>query len=112
MEKVKQRAVLYTMGSALFMAVALLLARDGMWVPAVFGAVLGILSAAECFWLGQEYELEAIWEAMDDMDFKKEEEQRENVACSKCNCERFQVIGGRLVCMCCGHVAEVDRGET
>lgn len=122
MKKVKQRAVLCTMGSALFMAVALLLARNGIWVPAVFGAVLGILSAAECFELGRDYQFEAE-RNFDELEMKLKKKEFEwqiveektyakVLCCKRCHGTEFRKVADRLVCNTCGEVMEHGNDET
>ena len=112
MKEAREKAALCIVACAFFMTVALLLARHDIRYPAVFGTLVGLVCAWDCYFLGKEHEA-ARQEAkrQQDGDWMEIATGVKQVVCRNCKCERFQIVAGRLICLCCGQVAEVGDGE-
>lgn len=111
MKNAKIKAGMCIAACPLWMLSADLLLRMDMPWGAVFTIVMAMLVAAESFLCGREYEQARRMAAdRDEADFMCFATGMKQIVCKNCGCPEFTMKAGRLICLCCGSVAEREDG--
>lgn len=109
MKKAKIRAAVSVAACALYMMLAELLEQIGLRFPSVFALILGMICASDCFIHGREYETERQRNVFERRGTRVSSTFGAKMfRCAICGCPEFSKVADRLVCICCGAVAEVE----
>lgn len=107
MNKPKTRAAMWVASCALYMLCGEVLRQWDIQLGASFALLIGMYCATECFSCGRGYERKCLGFELEESKTPGRRKVRRNV----CGCEDFTIAAGRMICACCGAVADLEPEE-
>lgn len=109
MKKIKIRAGLWLVATALYVWLAALLNLLEIYLPACFALFVGLMCGYTCLRCGVDLERwRRVQLAVKDREMERICTGAMKQYCRTCGYEGFRIVAGHLVCNCCG---EVFKGE-